>query len=99
MKYLDWEKAERFCVEHPDLEIWAGLRGDMGNTGGEVFNKGVWITDSYVYDRSCWATPILEYVIYNEDKDEWDEKEIECWTYEEHEHNGIPEWWGRKQAT
>ena len=84
IKYLDWEKARQICLEHPDSCIYAGIRGDMGNTGGLIFDHGKWC-DEYVYDHSWCGTPILE--IFEE------ELEIPCWTYEPHEHSGVPTWW------
>lgn len=90
VKYLDWEKAKRLCLEHPDCSIWAGIGEDMGNTGGEIFDHGKWCADSYVYDRSFWGTPVIE--VYHDDS--FDEIQIPCWTTEEHECTGIPTWWG-----
>ena len=93
MKYMDWEKAKQICLEHPDCSIWAGLRGDMGNTGGQIYDHGKW-EHGYVYDRSWLATPILE--IYTDDCScDEDILEIPCWTYAPHENTGLPEWWGQ----
>lgn len=90
-RYIDWEKAKGICQQYPNAVIYAGLRGDMGNTGGIIYDHGEW-KHEYVYDRSTWATPILE--IYPDDYVE-DEIKMECWTTEPHEYNGVPEWWGK----
>ena len=83
-KYMDWNKAEQLCLEHPESTIHAGLMEDWNNTSGLVYAKGKWY-DGYVYDQSKWATPILDI----------DGKEIECWTTEPHKGTGLPDWWGR----
>ena len=93
MKYMDWEKAKKICEEHPNASIWAGLREDMGNTEGQIWEQGKWCHD-YVYDQSFWATPILE--IYEMNGDEIvSETEVECYTFESHEGTGLPDWWGK----
>ena len=92
VKYMDWDKAKRLCLAHPNCSIWAGIRGDMGNTGGPIYDHGEWCK-GYVYDRSWCGTPILE-LSYEDSDGEYVEFEIPCWTYEEHESTGLPEWWG-----
>ena len=89
VKYLDWEKAKELCLRHPNCIIYAGIKEDMGNTGGEIFDHGKWCKD-YVYDHSFWGTPILE--VYDDETGH--EEQIPCWTIEPHEHSGVPAWWG-----
>ena len=83
-KYMDWEKAEKICLDHPDSTIEAGLLEDWGYTSGTIYDHGTWLKE-YVYDQSHWATPIVDI----------DGKEIECWTHEPHKQTGVPSWWGR----
>lgn len=85
MKYMDWEKAEKICLDNPEATIRAGLMEDWNNTSGIVFMKGAWYDGGILYDASKWATPILDV----------DGKEIECWTHERHERRNVPTWWGR----
>lgn len=88
VKYLDWEKARQICLKYSDCSIYAGIKEDMGNTGGKIFDNGTFYED-YVYDRSWWGTPILE--VWNEKLEM--EIEIPCWTTVPHEHSGVPDWW------
>lgn len=83
-KYMDWEKAEKLCLENPNSIIEAGLREDWNNTSGLVYANGKWYDGGLIYDRSKWATPILDI----------DGAEIECWTTEPHDGTSVPEWWG-----
>ena len=85
MKYMDWDKVEQICKEHPDSIIYAGLQEDWGYTSGKIFDHGVYFDGGNLYDQSKWATPILDV----------DGKEIECWTKDPHVNTGIPGWWGR----
>lgn len=85
VKYMDWEKAEKICLEHPYSVVYAGLAEDWGWTSGKIYENGKWYDGGTLYDRSKWATPILDV----------DGEEIECFTHEEHERTGIPKWWGR----
>ena len=87
-RYLDWEKARELCLEHPNCSIWAGIIEDIGNTGGEIYDHGEWC-DGYVYDRSFWGTPSLQ--IFEDGAEE--PLEVPCWTYDEHEYSGVPDWW------
>lgn len=84
-KYMDWNKVEKICLEHPNEEIEAGLREDWNNTSGIIFSKGKWVDGGVLYDQSRWATPIVDI----------NGEEIECWTHTPHDRTGIPEWWGR----
>lgn len=88
VKYLDWEKAKRLCTKYSNCSIYAGIKEDMGNTSGKIFDKGKFCKE-YVYDRSWWGTPILE--VWNEELDM--DLEIPCWTIEPHEESGVPYWW------
>lgn len=85
MKYMDWNRVEQICKEHPDSVIYAGLQEDWGYTSGKIFDNGVFYNGGDLFDQSKWATPILDV----------DGEEIECWTKEPHDKTGIPEWWGR----
>lgn len=49
-----------------------------------VYANGKWYDGGLIYDRSKWATPILDI----------DGAEIECWTTEPHDGTSVPEWWG-----
>lgn len=84
-KYMDWDKVEKICLEHPNEEIEAGLREDWNNTSGTIFSKGKWVNGGILYDQSRWATPIVDI----------NGEEIECWTHTPHDHTSIPDWWGR----
>lgn len=88
VKYLDWEKARKLCLEHPNSDIWAGIIEDMGNTGDVIYDHGEWC-NGHVYDRSFWGTPSLE--IFDDEVNE--SLVIPCWTYEEHENTRVPDWW------
>ena len=85
MKYMDWDKVQKLVDKHPNSVIYAGLLEDWGHTSGLIFANGEYYNGRYIYDRSIWATPIVDI----------DGEEIECWTYNESkEATGIPEWWG-----
>lgn len=84
MKYMDWNKVQEIVKNNPDSVIYAGLMEDWNNTSGLIYAKGKYY-NGYVYDRSVWATPIIDV----------DGREIECWTYEiQKEKPGKPSWWG-----
>ena len=85
MKYMDWNKAEQICKDHPNSVIYAGLQEDWGYTSGKIFDHGKFYDGGILYDQSKWATPILDV----------DGEEIECWTKEPHDKTCIPENWGR----
>lgn len=85
MKYMDWNKAEQICKDHPNSVIYAGLQEDWGYTSGKIFDCGTFYNGGDLFDQSKWATPILDV----------DGEEIECWTKEPHYETGIPKWWGR----
>ena len=85
MKYMDWDKVQKLVDKHPNSVIYAGLLEDWGNTSGLIFANGEYYNGRYIYDRSVWATPIVDI----------DGEEIECWTYNEsREATGTPGWWG-----
>ena len=85
MKYMDWDKVQKLVDKHPNSVIYAGLLEDWGNTSGLIFANGEYYNGRYVYDRSVWATPIVDI----------DGEEIECWTYNKSkESTGTPGWWG-----
>jgi hypothetical protein len=87
MKYMDWHKVQQVVDENPSAVIYAGLMEDWNNTSGPIDANGNYY-DGYVYDRSRWATPIVDV----------DGKEIECWTHEKQkEDTGRPHWWGNGQ--
>ena len=85
MKYMDWDKVQKLVDKHPNSVIYAGLLEDWGNTSGLIFANGEYYNGRYIYDRSVWATPIVDI----------DGEEIECWTYNESkEATSTPGWWG-----
>lgn len=78
---FDWDKAaqiikEKF-LEHKDLKAEAGLQGDWGCTGGEIFENGNPVTYSYTFLSSNWATPTLILSYGGEEQEE-----IECYLIE-----------------
>jgi hypothetical protein len=57
---FDWDKAAKRITEvHPESAS-AGLRGDWGWTGGEIYRDGEPVRSEYTYLASTWATPELE---------------------------------------
>lgn len=84
-KYMDWERAEKICLENPNSVVRAGLREDWNNTSGIIYNKGRWCDGGDLYALSRWATPIV---------DVDDIEEIECFNHEK-KGSKIPKWWGR----
>jgi hypothetical protein len=59
---FDWEKAAYLIKKYKVQEASAGLAGDWGCTGGDIFRDNKPITsrdDTYVYLASTWATPEL----------------------------------------
>jgi hypothetical protein len=95
IKYLDWERAERLCIENPRATIMAGPREDWGYTSEIIFRNGMWVKkdpNDSLYDSSRWATPIIDI----------DGEEIECYLGddcpEEKQLSGRPAWWGRGDA-
>lgn len=69
---FDWDKAARILKEREPEMAEAGLRGDLGWTGGTIWEHGKPVTDCYTYLASTWATPVL--IIEDE--------EIECYVME-----------------
>jgi len=59
---FDWVKAAKLIAERKPNVALAGLRGDWGCTGGEIWANGlpVPIEDTYTYLASTWATPELD---------------------------------------
>lgn len=57
---FDWDKAARLIKESGLKDASAGLRGDWGWTGGEIFTDGQPNLDDYTYLASTWAVPELE---------------------------------------
>lgn len=87
MKYMDWDKVELICLDHPNSTIRAGLMEDWNNTSGLIFKNGKYY-DGYVFGCSRWATPIVDV----------DGEEIECWKHSEIPlSSDKPDWWGRGQ--
>ena len=79
---FDWDKAgliinERF-KQHKDLLAEAGLQEDWEYTGGEIFEDGKPVFDSYTYLSSNWAKPTL---ILSWDGEE--REEMECFSQED----------------
>ena len=76
---FDWAKAAQIIKERKPAMAEAGLRGDWGWTGGEIWrdNAPVPDEDTYTYLASTWAIPELDidgevmecYIM--EDKTEW----------------------------
>lgn len=62
MKVFDWDKAAKLIAERKPDVASAGLQGDWGYTGGEIYADGKPIDQSmtYTYLASTWATPELE---------------------------------------
>ena len=57
---FDWDKAAKRIAEvHPESAS-AGLSGDWGWTGGEIYCDGKPIKSEYTFLASTWATPELE---------------------------------------
>ena len=83
IKYLNWAKAEKICLEHPEAHIKAGLLEDWDCTSGDIFRCGRWVKDD-VYTCSFWATPVLEV----------DGELVECWSHRRSS-KSVPKWWGR----
>lgn len=57
---FDWEKAAKLIAEHRPAKASAGLAGDWEYTGGDIWENGKPVTDSYTYLASTWATPELD---------------------------------------
>lgn len=82
---FDWDKAAEIIRERKPERAWAGLNGDMGNTGGEIFAEGKPVTDDYTYLASTWCRPVLVII---QDEDEYEEEKILCYRMQ-HE---VPDW-------
>lgn len=77
---FDWDKAARIIKERGATSASAGLSGDWGYTGGNIFSDGKPNTESYTYLASTWATPELDV----------DGDIIDCFIMERE----VPEEWG-----
>jgi hypothetical protein len=62
LKVFDWEKAARLIRERSPKSVWAGLAGDWGWTGGQIYSDGKPVPkeDTYTYLSSTWATPEID---------------------------------------
>lgn len=80
-KVFDWDKAAHLIKMYGVKEAGAGLRGDYGNTGGDIFYEGKPVINSYTYLASTWATPIIKLWDYENGFGEsgCPELELECW--------------------
>ncbi len=54
---FDWDKAAKLIKERQPNSAEAGLSGDWGCTGGEIYRDGEPILNSYTFLASTWATP------------------------------------------
>lgn len=66
---FDWDKAAQILKERRPQSAEAGLQGDLGFTGGAIWEDGKPVTEDYTYLASTWAPPVL--IIGG--------KEIECY--------------------
>ena len=57
---FDWDRAARRIIEVHPKSAWAGLSGDWGWTGGEIYCDGKPIKSEYTFLASTWATPELD---------------------------------------
>lgn len=59
---FDWHKAATLIKERKPSTASAGLAGDWGYTGGEIFRNGKPVPkeDTYTFLASTWATPELD---------------------------------------
>lgn len=77
-RVFDWNGAARRIAEvHPRVAV-AGLREDMGCTGGVIWEDGLPQKDYYTYLCSEWATPVLVWAT-QEDVENGVEHIEECW--------------------
>lgn len=62
MMVFDWDRAARLIAESKPQSASAGLSGDWGCTGDEIYADGKIIPDEdvYTYLASTWAEPELE---------------------------------------
>ena len=72
---FDWDKAAELIKEKGIRNAGAGLRGDYGNTAGDILSDGEPVMDDYTFLASTWATPML--LIYGDDG--WYSEEILCY--------------------
>lgn len=57
VRVFDWARAAELIVQHRPTTAGAGLRGDWGWTGGEIWTDGKINLDSYTYLASTHAEP------------------------------------------
>jgi len=59
---FDWELAARLIKEQKPMVARAGLRGDWGWTGGNIWENGAPVPkdQTYTYLASTWAVPELD---------------------------------------
>jgi hypothetical protein len=79
---FDWIKAAKIIKEQKPRVASAGLNGDWSHTGGDIYNDGKPVFDSYTYLQSIWAKPTL---VLNDDE------ELECWLYTDEDEYGWDE--------
>ena len=82
LKVFDWNKAAELIKERNPQQASAGLAGDWGYTGGEIYSDGKPIPseDTYTYLASTWATPELD----------MDGDVVDCYIMQD----AVPEGWG-----
>ena len=57
---FDWDRAAMRIAEERPKSAWAGLSGDWGWTGGEIYRDGKPIKSESTFLASTWAMPELE---------------------------------------
>jgi len=73
---FDLEKAK--TIDTTDVEeIEAGLDGDFEVNSQTIFENGKWVKETYFYDHSIWATPIILVKYKNKPMEAF-----ECWKKE-----------------
>lgn len=58
-KVFDWDKAAQIIRDTGAQYAAAGLRDDWEHTGGEIYENGAPVKNSYTFLASTWATPEL----------------------------------------
>lgn len=58
---FDWDKAAQLIKDSKSTFASAGLCGDWGSTGGDIFRDGIPLNkeETYTYLASTWAVPAL----------------------------------------
>lgn len=80
---FDWDKAALIIDTYNPKWAEAGLKHDMDNTSGTIYEDGKPVMDDYTYLASTWATPIL--VLTDND---YKTTEIECFKMQ----SETPDW-------